>query len=361
MRRSVVVLALIVAVMAGVMLVRGGRELRPDASAEIEREHALQGHPGARLSSDVVLSISPRVASVRPHPAAATPKLSAAMREYAFAKAYKPIHDRLEAADPRSPEETWILAKILDDCATVADRPQTGKRTVVSREDARARFAASLSPKDPLRDKRIAAFGAVNGDRCEGLHEVKATEKDVRDLLAEAAAAGDPKAAADLVFKDLLARYKGADGRLRAENGITITDGEVATLKRSMESGDPDALMLAARVFALPMANLSLRVGPDERPIDYSAMYGATQLLACDLGAACGPDSSTLLNGCAMQGRCDAATLREYLFYYALPPDTSQRMAAYESYLAQAVKNHDWSAFTFFRGPQPNLAGYVSR
>jgi len=63
LKRNVLVLGLIVAVMAGAMLVRGGRELRPDASAEIERDHALQGRPGARLSADAVLAISPHVAS----------------------------------------------------------------------------------------------------------------------------------------------------------------------------------------------------------------------------------------------------------------------------------------------------------
>jgi hypothetical protein len=67
------------------------------------------------------------------------------------------------------------------------------------------------------------------------------------------------------------------------------------------------------------------------------------------------------LNACAMQGHCDGMSMREYLFYYVMSPDASQQIVQYESYIAQVVKNHDWSAFTFFRGPQPNLAGYVSR
>jgi hypothetical protein len=224
-----------------------------------------------------------------------------------------------------------------------------------------ARFAASLSPKDPQRDKRIAAFSAVSGDRCEGLEEVKTTEKEIHDLLAQAASGGDPKAAAHLVVKDIIARLKDANGKVSFENGATITDAEIETLKRSMESGDPEALTGAMRAFVMPIANLSLRVGPDERPIDAGAMYGAAQLVACDLGAACGPDSATLLRACAMQGRCEATTLREYLFYYAMPPDTSQQIAQYESYFTRAVKDHDWSAFTFFRGPRPIFAPYLTR
>ncbi|HET9472173.1 MAG TPA: hypothetical protein VFO24_13805 [Usitatibacter sp.] len=360
MSRSVVVLGLVVAVMAGVMVVRGGRELRPDASAEIEREHALQGRPGARLAADAVLAISPRVAAVRPDSAAPIPKLSPAMQEYASAKAYKPIYERLKAAGSRSPEETWILAKIVDDCAAVTGRDASGTRRPAG-EEAMARFAATLSPKDPLRDRRIAAFGAMNGDRCGGLRDVKATEKDIRDLLAEAAAVGDPKAAADLVFKDVLARFKDANGKFSFATPVMISDAEIETLKRSMESGDPEALTGAVRAFMLPIANLSLRVGPDEQPVDMAAWFGAAHLMACDLGADCGPDSRELLNGCALQGHCDATSLREYMYYYGMSPAASQQIAQYQAYLAQAVRNRDWSAITFFRGPRPNLATFIGR
>lgn len=357
MKPSVVVLVLIVAVMAGVMVVRGGRELRPEASAQIEREHALEGRPGARLAADAVLSISPRVAGMSSGAMPAVPRLSPAMHEFTFTRAYKPIHDRLKAADRRTPEETWILAKILDDCAKVADRQDLAKRSMLG-GDARGRFVASLSPKDPRREQRIAAFDAINADRCEGLRDAKTTEKEIRDLLAQSASAGDPKAAADLVFKDLLARSKDANGRFRVENGAMITDAEIETLKRSMESGDPQALTEAVRTFILPLGNLSLRAGPDQRPIDATALYGATQLVACDLGAACGPDSPALLKACALHGQCDAASFREYLFYYAMPPESSQQVAQYYSYFTQAVKNHDWSAFTFSR---PDHAPSVSR
>jgi hypothetical protein len=360
MNRNVVVLALIVTVMAGVMLVRGGRELRPDASAEIERDHVMQGRAGARLAADAVLAISPRVGSVRPQPSAAVPKLSPAMQEYTSAKAYKPIYERLKAADPRSPEEAWILAKILDDCAAVAGREAPAMRHI-DRDEALARFAGSLSPKDPLRDKRIAAFGAMNGDRCDGLRDVKAAEKDIHDLLAGAAAAGDPKAAADLVFKDVFARFKDPNGKFSFATPVMISDAEIETLKRSMESGDPDALTGAVRAFTLPVANLSLRVGPDEQPIDIAAWFGATRLMACDLGDPCGPDSKELLNACALQGHCDATSLREYMYYYGVSPAASQQIAQYQAYLAHAVKDRDWSAITFFRGPRPSLATFIGR
>ena len=360
MKRGIVVLGLIVAVMAGVMLVRGGRELRPDAAADIERDHAMQGRPGARLAADAVLAISPRVASPRPGAPAPTPKLSPAMQEYTVAKAYKPIYERLKAAPSRSPEETWLLAKIVDDCAAVAGRDASSTRRPAD-EEAMARFAATLSPKDPLREKRIAAFGAMNGDRCEGLRDVKATEKDIHDLLAEAAAEGDPKAAADLVQKDVLARFKDSNGKFSFAKPVMISDAEIETLKRSMESGDPDALMGATRVFILPIANLSLRVGPDEQPIDMTAWFGATHLMACDLGAPCGPDSREVLNACALQGHCDATNLREYMYYYGMSPAASQQIAQYQAYLAQAVRNRDWSAITFFRGPRPNVATFIGR
>jgi hypothetical protein len=362
-KRGVVVLILIVAVMAGVMIVRGGRELRPEATAEMAREHVAEARMATPLRPDAVLAISPRAPAPRAQPITPPSKQSPLMREFRAAKAYQVLYERLHGAQRRTAEETWVLAKMLDECAKVADRPVFAKPLLLGGADAKARFEASLSPKDSRRDMRIAAFEEVNSDRCEGLRDVPSTEKEIRVLLTEAAAAGDPKAAADLVKSDLLAQLKDPSGRLVFEPGRfpSISDAQVESLRHSIESGDPDALIAAVETFGLPMANLTLRAGPDEGAVDTATLSNAARLVACDLGVPCGADSRFLLNACAWQGRCDAQSLREYLFYYGMSPETSQQVAQYQSALVQAVNAHDWSYFTFFRGPRPGLAPFMNR
>ena len=93
--------------------------------------------------------------------------------------------------------------------------------------------------------------------------------------------------------------------------------------------------------------------------MDSAAFAAAASLLACDAGYPCGADNVQLQYGCAMQGRCDAQTLREYMFFYGLSPDDSQRVAEYQSLLTRAVRDHDWSGITFHPGAAPFLAPYI--
>jgi hypothetical protein len=363
MKRALLVLGLIVGVMAAVMVLRGGRELRPEASAEMAREHVAEARMATPLRPDAVLAISPRAPAPRAQPITPPSKQSPLMQEFHAAKAYQALYERLHGAQRRTAEETWVLAKMLDECAKVADRRVFAKPLLLGDADAKARFEASLSPKDPRRDKRIAAFDAVNVDRCMGLRDIPTTEKEIRGLLAEAASAGDPKASADLVRSDLVAQVKDPSGQLVFEPGRfpSMSDAQVETLRRSVESGDPDALVAAIETFGLPMANLTLRAGPDEGAVDTAALSNAARLVACDLGVPCGADSRFLLSACAWQGRCDAQSLREYLFYYGMSPETSQQVAQYQSALVRAMNAHDWSYFTFFRGPRPGLAPFMNR
>ncbi|HEX7605710.1 MAG TPA: hypothetical protein VF348_03295, partial [Usitatibacter sp.] len=105
--------------------------------------------------------------------------------------------------------------------------------------------------------------------------------------------------------------------------------------------------------------NMSLRDAQD-RPLDVSAAYMAGALVGCDYGFPCGPDSSWVQNGCAMNGHCDANSLRDYIMYYASSPSSSQVMATYEAAIRNAVGNNDWSFFHFYPGPSPQTAAFLT-
>jgi hypothetical protein len=67
-----------------------------------------------------------------------------------------------------------------------------------------------------------------------------------------------------------------------------------------------------------------------------------------------------LLQGCALNGECDAADYRDYVFFYSAAPGSAQRIEEYRSHLLAAIDRGDWSFFTFAPGPAPGLAGFQS-
>ncbi len=120
-------------------------------------------------------------------------------------------------------------------------------------------------------------------------------------------------------------------------------------------------MLEAQDVLTFPLANLSLRTGPAELPLDSGAFRNAITLAGCELGYPCLPeDNRTLVNGCALMGRCDAHDYREYLFFYGETPDTAQRTVEYQDAIA-AARRGDWSYFTFYPGPTPLTAAFSPR
>lgn len=353
----IAVIAVVALVALGVVIYRGGAiDNRSDGSSSSTARTGGAASTGGKLSTDAVLNIAPGSGTRQ------APKrtLNPSLQEYANAKAYGPLYQRLKAADSRTPEEQWMLAKILERCAKNTDNPRQNPRWALGGEESKARFVASLSDKDPNRDRRIAAFEKINVDTCAGISDVEVSDKDIYKLIETGAAGGDPKSRAALVEKDLMNQMRGPDGKIKWEPGKmpTISDAQIETVKQVFASGDPYAMQDALRVFSFPLQNLSLRTGPNELPVDMSAWYGAVDLLTCDFGRPCGPDSQQLLQGCAMQGRCDASDTREYMFFYTASPSASQRIGEYNIALAEAARTGNWSYFTFHRGPAPSMAGY---
>src|SRR5260221_2049113 len=167
------------------------------------------------LSPDAVLSIAPRAQGAAA-PISPNARLSPLLQEYRATKSYATLYARLSKNEARSAEEQWLLAQILQSCAkfTDADFPR-GKRWTLGDPQSRDRFIAALGANDPDRDKRVAAFDAINYDPCGSIASLEVTRKDIRELLASGSAGGDPKARADLLQHDFFEQRRGPDGKLR--------------------------------------------------------------------------------------------------------------------------------------------------
>jgi hypothetical protein len=350
-----IALALVVIIVVAVRLTKssspllGGRPDTASSGAAVPRN----------LPADAVLAIAPGSGAPAAHRPVSV--LSPVLKEYAHAQSYKALYDRLRPASSRTPEETWILAKILQACGALPNR-RPDSNAAIAEDEAVARFASALPARDPSREKRIAAYRQEFTGHCRELKDIPTSQEAIRDLLAQAAAGGDPKAAASLVYHDLWTPLQASMGNkfsMATAPWPAISTAQVQDLEHAAESGDPFALAIAGHTLAGPFTNLSLQNAQDGRPIEIGSFSVAAQLLACDAGYPCGPDAPQIQSGCAYSGNCDAQTLREYEFFYALSPESSQRVSQYQAMLTRAVRDHDWSSFTFHPAPSPFLAPYV--
>jgi len=351
-----------IAILVAVFAVLGGLVLLQRGAAEVARGDAAQpvsAAPAARrLSPEAVLAIKPGGAPAT-RAKLDVSRVSPLMQELYAGKNWKALHERLRDAPSRTAEESYVLAALLERCAKVTDRKAPYPQKPANRDEDRKRFLATVSGKDPNAAQRIAAYDRVNTDRCEGFAGVVTAEAELRDLLARGAA--DPKARARLVEKDIAATLP-ADGAYFQGDGTSrlpsITDAQIEALKQAVQSGDPQAVSIAGRVFSTTMQNLALRAGPGEQPVDMRAFNDAWALAACDLGSPCGADNVRLLHACATRGDCGAHDLREHLFYFDHSPQQSQRVYEYYASILQASRSGDWSYFTFHGGPPPR--GWVT-
>ncbi len=296
-----VVMAVVIAIGSSSCGTQTGSE-RPDRTAEMVTSQ-LAKSPKGSLNPDAVLVIAPRSREMVKAPE--SPPLSPAVREYYTARSFAAVHARLKASTSRTPEENWLLAEILQNCATIVDDPSPRRSPETFGPAARDRFVASIAPNDPDRDRRIAAFDRVNVDRCEGLRDLKVTHKEIRALYEAGAAGGDAKSRARLVGQEIGEQTIGPDGK-EAEGAVPkISDTQLETLRQAMASGDPVAMRAALALLTVNYDNMSLRDAND-RPVDRSALLRAMGMYACQLGENCGPDSDYLAHFCAMEGECGA-------------------------------------------------------
>ncbi|APV50038.1 hypothetical protein BWI17_10290 [Betaproteobacteria bacterium GR16-43] len=336
------VLVLAITAIAVAMFLRGGKDLSGDSPKP------MVGVP--KLAPSTVLRIAPGVAL--PYSPPAAPKGSPLYAEMAVARAYKPIYDRLRnSTEGRTPEGLYYLARILDACANVPDRKIP--RRPPPDEEAKAKFIASISAKDPNRAARLAAYDAATFDVCAGLRDIAATDKEIRELREQALAAGEAKARARNVADEVFAAMKPVAGEGSNYKLPTITDAQLEALKEVARTGDPGAIQTVGSVLASTLGDLYIRAGPHEMPVDPRAFYNGWMLASCELGANCGRDNRQVAFSCAYDGNCGVDNLRDFFFYYETSPAQSQMMGEYSQQILAAVRTGDWSYFQFVRGSPP--------
>jgi hypothetical protein len=332
--------------------------LRPAAVIEAPAEPApipraaSSAAPGATAST----SIAPRAPIEAP--GTATPARLAAsyeatlFGEFTKSKQYRALYDRLRGSpEGETAEGRLVLWEILRNCATITEgRRYTYRAPVPKRDD----FLAGLAAGDPQREQRIAAFDEFTTSRCQGFEGVAITQAELDRVLAASAAAGDPRARALALEQDLWQQR-----RTSGRDHVALTDTSIDTIRQVLATRDPEAIRVAGRLLSNTWADTTLRIGPDQQPVEPRAFMNAWLVLACEYGQPCGADTPRMQQACALQGHCNAQTYPDYLFYYASSPYDSQMLAQYRAILRGAIDTGDWSQLTVVRG-LPIPAGRVS-
>jgi hypothetical protein len=333
----------------------------PSAAAAVAVKAAAA--PGASASGPTLAMPVPADARKAPNflrPATVSHTTSTQLaRDFGNALAWKPVYDQLKGtAAGDTPEGQYFLYRILRACATVADRKPRPQNTAQI-EERRQQITASLPEGDPRVAQRLAALEKVTADQCMGLSGTTVSEAELSQLLGNALAGNDPKARAWQVEQEMWQERRNAAGNNRA--GPTLSDSQLATLREAFATRDPEAIAIAGRVLANSFRDVTLRVGPDQEPIEHRAFMNAATLLACEYGYSCGENNPRVLAACAYQGHCGVASLPDYLFYYGASPYDAQLLDRYRTLLRQAADSGDWSAITVQRGTRsPNIPPFGS-
>jgi hypothetical protein len=307
------------------------------STTEAPITRALPATPARRAASTAVA----QPASV---PVSARSAVSPLYAQFVGEKPFRALYDHLKStAEGQTPEGQYLLYEILRRCANVSDR--TTQRPPTRAVPKREEFVAGLSPADPQREKRLAAFDQMEANRCAGFDNVTVTQAELNRLLESAVAGGDAKARA-LAVEQELAQQRRAGNR-------TLTESQIETLRQALGTRDPGAMLIAGRLISNTWQDLTVRIGPEGQVAEPRALYNAWQMLACEYGYPCGADNSYVLTECALRGHCQASGLQDFLSFYNSSLNDTQLLAQYQQILRNAITTGDWSQVALVRGPRP--------
>ena len=343
-----------IAVALVVLAVVSLRSPAPDTAVSQGGKAAGSEH----LSASAVLKIDPATPSVnRVAGRASAPVVSPALQAFRDRKDWVGLYKQLKAA-PSTAEGQYLLAELLSACA------KSAKATPTSPEQQRSAFLASLPPKDPNLEKRKAAFEQLNNERCGELGNIEYNDADIAQLLQASAAAGDPRARAWLLAREISHAWDSAPpndpGR---RGGYLISDAQFASIRELLGSQDPDVINEFRPILASSLSGAALRIGPNQEAIDPQAMYSALALVSCDFGAPCGASNPAMLNACANSARCDTGNLYDYTYYYGVSPYAAQLVERYRDWLGQMIttRNFDNLAMVQVPGTPTNVSLFMGR
>ena len=314
---------------------------RPDSGPA----QAVQEAPSAASGVQALTpEPTPRSLASFPAPSArpSATRVSAIAVEFRTTRDLKAFADGLSSRGDRlGADERYFLAKALEECQFVTS---INEDIAAYSAKQRRQFLSSLPAGDPLNEKRIAAYEAVdNTQRCMGFKDAHFSAKDIDALFRDAAAQGDSRAQARLITAELSKNV----GKTSNETGAAPTSGRGAADDYSMltsllDSKDPEALLYVGQFLAQNAVTQNLRVGPNGEVPEPSAFLGGFSLVACDMGQDCTQMNRDLQQACAFGGYCNAATFEElYQNFLASPWAYSQAMR-YRMLIRQAIDQRNY-------------------
>ena len=275
-------------------------------------------------------------------------KASAVALEFRSTRDLRAFADGLAArADALTADERYHLAKALEECqfATSINEDLAAYSAKQKRQ-----FLSGLPAGDPLNEKRIAAYEAVdNTARCLGFQGSKVSPKDIDALYRAAAQQGDPRAQARIITAELGKNLgKGFDNPQSTRGQVEDFNMLIGLL----ETRDPEAMLYVGQFLAQNAVAQNLRIGTNGEIPEPSAFLGAFSLVACDVGQDCTSVHRDLQQACAYGGYCNAQSFEAlYQDFLASPWAYAQAMR-YRSLIHTAIRDRNWSLI----GLTPKLA-----
>jgi len=301
-----------------------------------------------------MLRIDPRAGSIdAARDKVATRPMSVALQAFRDRKNYPALLEQLKAGE-QSAESLWLQAKIVGECAKrPRDNAAQKNFRIPTPEEERERFMRRLAPEDPQRSRRIAAFETISNKPCGALSEITKTHDEIYEMFKLAAAGGDPRARAEMIWQEQL------KGMLEARNkGLSfpkfeVSDEQFQTMKELLASQDPDVVTILGGHLGGWMDGGALVLDRSGAPVNSRAFGQAWYMVACDLGADCGSNSRELLSACAHSGECDAGNLVDYTYFYGASLYHAQLIDQYRQTLLTMIRSGDFSQFRIVRGASP--------
>jgi hypothetical protein len=317
---------------------------------------AKSGSSFARSGTDGIVSTSllrgvTALSASAPVVATSAPRTSGVATEFRTAKDLRAFADALLARRTQlTADERFHLAKALESCL-FANSINEDLASYSAKQ--RRQFLATIPQGDPNFAQRVAAFDSVDdAARCVRFQGVKISQQEIDDLYRGAAQLGDARAQAKLLAAEI---QRAIHLQPRDDGGgpPRITTDDVARIVRILETRDPEAILSVGGLLAQSPLKEQLRIGPNGEIPEPSALLGAFNLVACDLGLDCGAQHRDLAQACAFAAYCGAGHFEEHYQTFVASPFVYQQAQRYRSLILQAMQTSDWAQI----GLGPKLTG----